>query len=209
VCLCLGLSLGQFAHTLYTIAFQRSQRCDCPDGWACNPKYQKQGKGCVYIVPGRAAASSSVHVVAPKVAPLTNNSVGATCSVHGALPDATCTPGDIFPNATKAVICVSGYTLTVRNVPSSLWNKVFAEYGITQHNGSTYELTTLIPLELGGSNDIKNLFPEAATPSPGFHEKDRLENYLHKVVCNGSMTLQAAQNGISTNWLQFFHRFFP
>ena len=35
-------------------------------------------------------------------------------------------------------------------------------------------------LELGGSNDIKNLWPEAALPTPGFHEKDAVEDQCER-----------------------------
>jgi len=62
-----------------------------------------------------------------------------------------------------------------------------------------------VSLELGGSNDIANLWPEAAVPKPGFHEKDKVENYLHNQVCNGSITLKQAQIEIATNWLNVYH----
>ncbi|MDE2185122.1 MAG: HNH endonuclease, partial [Alphaproteobacteria bacterium] len=64
-----------------------------------------------------------------------------------------------------------------------------------------YEVDHLIPLELGGANDIANLFPEAAKPTPGFHEKDLVENYLHQKVCDGEVALAYAQQQIATNWL--------
>ena len=63
-----------------------------------------------------------------------------------------------------------------------------------------------MPLETGGSNDIANLFPEAAEPRPGFHEKDQVENYLHDQVCTGRMKLFDAQLAIATDWLQVFQR---
>ena len=69
-----------------------------------------------------------------------------------------------------------------------------------------YEVDHFIPLELGGSNDIKNLWPEPADPAPGFHEKDVVENYLHSQVCNGTMTLGEAQKFIATDWLDIFHQ---
>ena len=62
----------------------------------------------------------------------------------------------------------------------------------------------MIPLELGGSNSIKNLFPEAANPRPGFHQKDRLENRLHSKVCDGTLTLREAQRQFIVNWLQAY-----
>ena len=107
----------------------------------------------------------------------------------------------IFPDATKDKICVSGYSSSVRSVPASEKDAVYAEYGITHHATGEYEVDHFVSLELGGSNDISNLFPEAAEPKPGFHEKDKVENYLHDRVCKGNMTLADAQRQIATNWL--------
>jgi hypothetical protein len=61
-------------------------------------------------------------------------------------------------------------------------------------------------LELGGSNDLKNLWPEPAEPRPGFHEKDRVENYLHRQVCSGRMSLADAQKQIQTDWLAVYEK---
>jgi hypothetical protein len=101
---------------------------------------------------------------------------------------------------------VSGYSRSVRNVPDSEKNQVYAEYGITHHTTGQYEVDHLISLELGGSNDISNLWPEAASPTPGFHEKDKVENYEHDQVCSGAVSLQQAQIEISTNWLAIYNR---
>lgn len=129
-----------------------------------------------------------------------------TCAVNGPYPDPACTPGAIFPDATTSRTCVSGYTKTVRNVSASLKKKVYAEYGLTYPPlFGTYEADHFIPLALGGSNDIANLFPEAASPPPGFHEKDIVENYLHEQVCAGKVSLQAAQRAISTNWVAVYN----
>jgi hypothetical protein len=127
----------------------------------------------------------------------------AGCVASNDLPDSSCTPGAIIPTATKAQICVSGYSSTVRNVPVAEKNAVYAEYGITSHTAGQYEVDHLISLELGGSNDITNLWPEAANPVPGFHQKDAFENQLHKEVCDGTISLAEAQKEIATNWLQY------
>lgn len=125
------------------------------------------------------------------------------CHTQSGLPDASCTPGAVFSNATVAQICKAGYAHSVRNVPQSEKDKVFAEYGIAQHPPGSYEIDHLVSLELGGSNDIKNLWTEAALPKPGFHEKDQVEDYLHDQVCSGKMALKDAQTAIATNWKQF------
>ncbi len=126
------------------------------------------------------------------------------CVVQGALPDAPCTPGAVFASATKSQICNPGYAKSVRNVPNSEKDQVYAEYGISSHRPGEYEVDHLVSLELGGSNDIANLWPEAASPKPGYHEKDRYENYLHDQVCNGEIALAEAQHRIATNWLQYW-----
>ncbi len=124
---------------------------------------------------------------------------------NGKLPDPDCTPGDLMsPLVTKEQICTSGYSSSVRDVPTSVKNEVYAEYGIASHAPGQYEIDHFVSLELGGSNDISNLFPEPASPKPGFHEKDKVENYLHDQVCSGAMTLQTAQIAIATNWLDVY-----
>ncbi len=104
------------------------------------------------------------------------------------------------------MICQPGYARSVRNVPTSEKDQVFAEYGIASHSPGQYEIDHLVSLELGGSNDIANLWPESASPKPGFHEKDKVENYLHSQVCSGAISLQQAQIKIATNWLTVYNQ---
>jgi hypothetical protein len=126
------------------------------------------------------------------------------CQAHNGLQDFACTPGDIISSATKSQICTPGYARSVRNVPQSVKNKVYAEYGITKRRPGQYEVDHLVSLQLGGSNDISNLWPEIDAPKPGFHEKDKVENYLHDQMCKGAMTLKAVQIAIATNWLAVY-----
>ena len=126
------------------------------------------------------------------------------CLASGPLADSACTPGAIFPTASRAIICVKGYAGSVRNVPTSEKRAVYDEYGIVSHPTGQFEVDHLVSLELGGSNDIANLWPEPANPIPGFHQKDSVENYLHKQVCAGSLTLGAAQQVIAGNWLSIY-----
>ncbi len=142
--------------------------------------------------------------------PASNQVLGARtktegCQAQGALPDKACTPGATFPNVTKDDVCTPGYSQKVRNVPPSIKDIVFSEYGIASHQPGQYEVDHFISLELGGSNEIANLWPESADPRPGYHEKDKAENYLHQQVCNGSISLQQAQQMISNNWIDVYH----
>jgi hypothetical protein len=108
------------------------------------------------------------------------------------------------------MICTPGYSSRVRNVPESEKAAVYAEYGIPRtHYGRPYEVDHIVSLELGGSNDISNLYPEAASnPSPGFHIKDKLENRLHALMCAKKMSLQAVQQRIASNWVALYANVF-
>ncbi len=128
----------------------------------------------------------------------------------GANPDRRCSPGAYYSGLTTAVLCSSSFhTRDIRAVDYSLRFAVEREYGITPgHYGSTLEVDHIVALELGGSNDVANLFPEKVNARPGYHVKDRLENKLHQLVCAGRMGLRAAQRGIATNWQTLYQQVF-
>ena len=137
---------------------------------------------------------------------LTARSKTAGCTVTNALPDPSCTPGAALSSATATEICASGYSGKVRNVTEAEKQAVYAEYGIFSHSPGEYEVDHLISLELGGSNDISNLWPEAARPTPGFHEKDAVENWLHEQVCSGKLNLPAAQLDVISDWTVMYRQ---
>ncbi|MCW3025661.1 MAG: hypothetical protein JWM29_1093 [Solirubrobacterales bacterium] len=123
------------------------------------------------------------------------------CHARGLLPDPACTPGAIFSGATVSQICTPGYSRSVRNVPDAVKQNIYTEYGIETRSPGGYEVDHLISLELGGSNGAANLWPEV---SPGYHEKDGIENRLHDAVCRGSVSLSAAQHEIARDWRHTF-----
>jgi hypothetical protein len=130
------------------------------------------------------------------------------CVTHGSLPDVACTPGEVLTTDAQAV-CTPGYAGKVRDVSASESARVYAEYGIASHSKGQYEVDHLISLELGGSNGVANLWPEAANANPGFHEKDKVENFLHGQVCSGAISLQTAQYEIATNWVAVYDSMGP
>ncbi len=124
------------------------------------------------------------------------------------MPDPSLTPGATLPVA-AGDICVSGYSKKVRNVPADLKQQVYAEYGIASHQPGEYEIDHLISLELGGSNSIKNLWPQSYITKPwNAHVKDKLENELHAEVCAGKIDLPTAQHEISTDWIASYKKHF-
>jgi len=79
---------------------------------------------------------------------------------------------------------------------------VFKEYGLPVSTSKAYELDYLITPELGGADDVRNLWPEPyASTAWNAHVKDELENRLHEMVCDGQIDLSTAQNEIATNWI--------
>ena len=67
-----------------------------------------------------------------------------------------------------------------------------------------YEVDHFIPLEIGGSNDLKNLWLEPATPTPGFHQKDQFENFEHDQVCDGAISAAEAQSRMVSDWYLYW-----
>lgn len=122
------------------------------------------------------------------------------------VPDPKLTPGDVLP-VTKKDICVTGYTKKVRDVPSAVRKEVFLRYGVKPRKGA-YEVDHLISLELGGSNSVKNLFPQAYDGLWNARVKDKLENRLHSLVCQNKLPLSAAQHEIAVDWIGAYKKYF-
>lgn len=119
-------------------------------------------------------------------------------------PDPHLTPGAVNPAATLQVICVPGYTSRpgVRQVTAATKAERFRAYGVDPKGpGAPFEIDHLISLELGGSNEPTNLWPQSyVTQGLNAHLKDALEDRLHALVCAGKVPLAQAQHEISTDW---------
>ncbi|HEY5472225.1 MAG TPA: HNH endonuclease signature motif containing protein, partial [Candidatus Limnocylindrales bacterium] len=151
----------------------------------------------VATAPSAAAAPTSATLPVDST-PTAEATVGITAQRDPRLyPDPALTPGDELP-VTAAQVSVPGYASGVRDVPTSEKAQVFAEYDLSypQPTGA-YECDHFIPLCLGGSNSIENLWPE---PAPQFHWKDGLEVHLWHEVQAGTLSLEQAQAQITVDW---------
>jgi hypothetical protein len=122
------------------------------------------------------------------------------------MPDPNLTPGDKFP-VTVAQVCP--YAKSVRDVDAAKKALVYRNYGISSYESSgLYVIDHLIPLALGGSNNIRNLWPQPTDTQPWNNKaKDQLEGRLHKIVCNRIITLDQAQQEIAHDWVATYQKY--
>jgi hypothetical protein len=129
-------------------------------------------------------------------------SMGGAFQVQArALPDRTLTPG-FTRDVKQADLCGRQHADAPPAVDISTEQIVFKEYGLPVSASKAYELDYLITPELGGANDVRNLWPEPYTSTAwNAHVKDELENRLHEMVCDGQIDLSTAQNEIAADWI--------
>lgn len=113
------------------------------------------------------------------------------------------TPGDVFPGATAGQVCTPGWATAHRDRLSVRQERVvLARYGLptewATESGHISEWDHLVPLELGGANGTGNIWP--MTNHDQDQRKDRLENRLHREVCDGEMGLAEAQAQARRFW---------
>jgi hypothetical protein len=125
-----------------------------------------------------------------------------------ALPDPRMTPGMTQP-LTQAELCSLDDQDAAPAIPRAVALKVFAAYGVTDPRPRAYELDYLIGPELGGTNDVRNLWPQPYRTVPwDAHAKDALEHDLHRRVCEGSLNLATAQRDMATDWIAAYKKYF-
>ncbi len=112
------------------------------------------------------------------------------------------------PEEIAATICNPAWSTKSERPPVSYTTPLkvaqLQQLNYADQKTQDYEEDHLISLELGGSpTATANLWPEPYTASVadgGARSKDQVENYLHRQVCAGRMTLQAAQQQIVRDW---------
>jgi hypothetical protein len=65
-----------------------------------------------------------------------------------------------------------------------------------------------IPISVGGNpRDVRNLWPEPRFGVWNAEKKDQLEDVMRRRVCDGSITLRAAQDAFRGNWTVAYRRY--
>lgn len=126
---------------------------------------------------------------------------------NGALPVASLTPGATW-NLTVNELCAPA-SHEQRQVSSAIRIEVLRGYGMERVPADEYELDYLITPELGGAPSVENLWPQRyASRTWNAHVKDQLERLLPELVCDGRISLQAAQRDIAVNWVAAYKKYF-
>lgn len=134
------------------------------------------------------------------------------------VPNLSLTPGVAVPGLTAAKVCRTKWGKDARHVTEAMKREVFAAYGMSGNDdprcapaaGSKQrcEIDHLISRELGGADDVKNLWPQPYAGRWNAHLKDKLENRLHAELCAGRLTLPQAQEAIARDWRVVYRRYY-
>lgn len=123
-------------------------------------------------------------------------------------PDASLTPG-LTRQVTAAELCAIDTEEAAPSVSRAAAIEVFRRHGITNPTAGAYELDYLIPPELGGAQDDRNLWPQPYQEEPwNAHAKDALEDRLRRLVCDGELELAVAQREIAADWTGAYRKYF-
>lgn len=125
-----------------------------------------------------------------------------------ALPNRNLTPGS-YHTVRLADICSAKQYEQSQVTSEDLKRKVLREYGMTDRAASDHEIDYLVIPELGGTDDVRNLWPEPYdTTEWNAHVKDELEEYLHQLVCEQKLDIAVAQHDIATDWISAYKKYF-
>lgn len=128
------------------------------------------------------------------------------------MPDPHLTHGQASYQTVDQICAAGKSTKDERHVSESEKDSVYEKYGIAKCEGycsrpQGCEIDHLISLELGGANTEDNLWPQPYDGDWNAHDKDRLENKLHKMVCAKQITLKEAQHEIADDWVTAYQRY--
>ena len=130
-----------------------------------------------------------------------------TVNAEGPKPKAGITPGETRPISIAEVCRNTDAEVIARNIPEITQRQVFAAYGVAESKRNQFEVDYLITPDLGGTESIRNLWPQPYSARWNAHVKDKLEQRLHQLVCDGQMDLATAQHDIAVDWIGAYRRY--
>jgi hypothetical protein len=132
---------------------------------------------------------------------------GTTVNAEGPKPRSGITPGETRAITLGEVCLYSKAEVISRDIPLDMRQKVFAAYGIKAAQEDQFEVDYLITPDLGGTESMRNLWPQPYSVRWNAHVKDKLEERLHELVCTGKLDLATAQHDIAVNWIAAYRKY--
>lgn len=117
------------------------------------------------------------------------------------------TPGETRPITLREVCEYERAETISRDIPEDKQRAVFAMYGIKSPKPGQFEVDYLITPDLGGTESIRNLWPEPYSARWNARVKDQLEQKLHELVCSGRLDLPTAQHDIAVDWIAAYKKY--
>jgi hypothetical protein len=159
----------------------------------------------------------SFSMVLARTAVLTMGLLAVSVCHADDIPDLSITPGAVRAGLTKEKICSIKWGQDERHVTEQMKEEAFRLYGYTGNDdpkcipaGKRHcEIDHLISRELGGADEVRNLWPQSYGSSPwNAVRKDQLENRLHKELCAERLTLDAARSMLVSDWREAYKKYF-
>jgi hypothetical protein len=119
------------------------------------------------------------------------------------------TTGETRPITLREVCEYEKAEVISRDIPLDKQRAVFAMYGIKSPKPGEFEVDYLITPDLGGTESIRNLWPEPYSARWNAHVKDQLEQRLHELVCSGKLDLATAQHDMAVDWIAAYKKYVP
>lgn len=129
-------------------------------------------------------------------------------SSYSYLPNPALTPG-LAATTNVDEVCAKDYPKKARKVSEQTKSGVYYRYGVDQKECvDGCKIDHLIPLAIGGSNQVRNLWPHEYGAQWSVYKKTRLEVRLRREVCAGQLDIIEAQECIATDWTKCYQKFF-
>lgn len=126
------------------------------------------------------------------------------------LPNSSLTPGAIRPVSLNEICSIPENDDLDPKVSLSTEMAVLKEYGLPSDPSAAhkYQIDYLVNPQLGGTDDIRNLWPQPYSSSGwNARAKDALEQHLHQMVCSRTVNLAVAQRELAADWIAAYKKY--
>jgi hypothetical protein len=120
--------------------------------------------------------------------------LSATIAIADEVPRRDLTPGAWRPEIDLRQVCATKWGRDQRHVTKAMKDRVYRAYGVGRTTAyckrAGCEVDHRIPRDLGGADEVENLWPQPYAGRWNAHTKDRLEAWAKRAVCiTGGLTV--------------------